>query len=64
MNCGRCSNEKKRTVTVAVLSQRRYFPIPAVSGHQIGVEGFLEFLEIFHRPNWSSSRTTYRAIAR
>ncbi|PRQ31482.1 hypothetical protein RchiOBHm_Chr5g0036001 [Rosa chinensis] len=56
MNCGRCSNEKKRTVTVAVLSQRRYFPIPAVSGHQIGVEGFLEFLEIFHRPNWSSSR--------
>ncbi|PRQ24525.1 hypothetical protein RchiOBHm_Chr6g0273381 [Rosa chinensis] len=32
MNCGRCSNEKKRTVTVAVLSQRRYFPIPAFSG--------------------------------
>ncbi|PRQ38141.1 hypothetical protein RchiOBHm_Chr4g0410511 [Rosa chinensis] len=39
MNCGRCSNEKKMTVTVAVLRQRRYFPIPAISGHQIGVEG-------------------------
>ncbi|PRQ32958.1 hypothetical protein RchiOBHm_Chr5g0052161 [Rosa chinensis] len=47
MNCGRCSNEKKRTVIVALLSQRRYFLIPAVSGHQTGIEGFLEFLEIF-----------------
>ncbi|PRQ59948.1 hypothetical protein RchiOBHm_Chr1g0375801 [Rosa chinensis] len=39
MNCGRCSNEKKRTVTVAERRFHRFPAIPATSGPHFAIEG-------------------------
>ncbi|PRQ53912.1 hypothetical protein RchiOBHm_Chr2g0171741 [Rosa chinensis] len=39
MNCGRCSNEKKRTITVDERRFHRFPAIPATSGPHLAVEG-------------------------